>query len=129
MPQSIRVQCINKSDRDNPHERITHIGGMHEGQRWRLTEDDAVKAIESGQISFYVKEGGHEVDVIVAQLHGRKYLKTRPDGDQPDNLLSLPECPAALLRAPVKLAAGLTFPNTPVVPNKPAGFAWWSSRT
>lgn len=123
MPPSIRVQCINKSDRKNPHERITHIGGIHEGQRWKLLEEDAIEAIETKKASFYVKEDGHTVDVIIAQLHGRKYLKTRPDGDQPDNLLSLPECPPHLLRAPVALAAPLAFPNVPIIPNKPGGFA------
>lgn len=124
MPELIRIQCINKSDRKNPHERITHVGGIHDSQRWKLPEEDAIKAIESEKAKFYVQEGGRTVDVIIASLHGKKYLKTRPDGDQPDNLLSLPECPPALLRSPVTLAAAaLSFPNTPVVPNKPGGFA------
>jgi len=36
---------------------------------------------------------GHVVDVIVASGLGRKYLKTTADGEQPDNLLALPDCP------------------------------------
>ena len=36
--------------------------------------------------------GGVSVDVIVASHNGNKYLKTKNDGLQPDNLLSLPEC-------------------------------------
>jgi hypothetical protein len=32
------------------------------------------------------------VIVAVSRL-GHKYLKTEADGEQPDNLLSLPECP------------------------------------
>jgi hypothetical protein len=31
--------------------------------------------------------------VIVAVHNGHKYIKTKADGIQPDNLLSLPECP------------------------------------
>ncbi len=32
-----QILCVNKSDRDNPHERITHIGGKNgDGSRWNL---------------------------------------------------------------------------------------------
>jgi hypothetical protein len=88
-----QVSCINKSDRYNPHERITHIGGVDSGTRWKLTQQQAITAIESGEHSFYVNVGGHSVDVIVATHNGNKYLKTKADGDHPNNLLSLPECP------------------------------------
>jgi hypothetical protein len=33
------------------------------------------------------------VKVIIATRLGREYLKTEADGEQPDNLLALPECP------------------------------------
>jgi hypothetical protein len=37
---------------------------------------------------------GVSVDVIVSKsAAGHKYLKTKNDGEQPNNLLSLPECP------------------------------------
>jgi hypothetical protein len=89
------VRCINKSDRPNPHERITHIGGVNaDGTRWKLTQQAAIEGIESDKWDFYVKQGSSEVDVIVAESrYGNKYLKTRADGEQPNNLLSLPECP------------------------------------
>ena len=88
------VLCINKSDRLNPHERITHIGGRNnDGRNWRITQQEAIDAIESDKWSFYVSKGGHVVNVIVATSRfGNKYIKTENDGDQPDNLLSLPEC-------------------------------------
>jgi len=121
MPQELEIQCINKSHRPNPHERISHVGGVHEGNRWKLTEDDAIVAIESKAASFYVKQHGLRADVIVATRSGKKYLKTVADGETPDNLLSLQECPALLRNAlPV---GGLAFPNRGVVPNKPVGFA------
>ncbi len=90
-----QVLCVNKSDRDNPHERITHIGGKNDdGTRWRLTQQEAIQGIESGKWSFYVSRGGSTVDVIVAtSRYGHKYLKTTADNEQPNNLLSLPECP------------------------------------
>jgi hypothetical protein len=90
-----QVSCINKTDRMNPHERIKAIGGANaDGTRWRLSEDDAIQGIEQGRWQFYVSRGGYTVDLIVAvSAAGHKYLKTVPDGVQPDNLLSLPECP------------------------------------
>jgi len=94
MPPRHQVQCINKTDRYNAHERIENIGGVEGGQRWRLTQAEGIAAIESGRANFYVNRGGYESDVIVAvSRYGYKYLKTKADGEQPDNLLSLPECP------------------------------------
>lgn len=93
---AIEVKCINKSDRDNPWERITHIGGVNaDGTRWKLTQPAAIDGIESGKWEFYVERPpGDRVKVIVAvSRFGNKYLKTEADGDQPNNLLSLPECP------------------------------------
>ncbi len=91
-----QVSCINKrGSHYNAHERISHIGGVNpDGKRWKLSEDDAIKAIENGTDQFYVSVGGRTVDVIVANHEGRrKYLKTTADGYSPDNLLSLGECP------------------------------------
>lgn len=95
MASSHEILCINKDDRQNPQERITHIGGKNpSGSRWKLSLDDAIQSIENGKFSFYVNRGGSRVDVIVSTSRsGRKYLKTRNDGEAPNNLLSLPECP------------------------------------
>ncbi len=88
------VKCVNKSDRDNPHERILSIGGLNsDGTRWKLKQEEAIKGIEEGKWSFYVTKNGKTVKVIVATSRfGHKYLKTEADGEQPNNLLSLPEC-------------------------------------
>jgi hypothetical protein len=96
MATRVKVECVNKTNRTDPHERISHIGGRkQDGSRWRLTEPDAIVGIEEGKWSFYVERpAGHYVDVIIATRLGKKYLKTTADGEQPDNLLSLPECPA-----------------------------------
>lgn len=92
---ALKIDCIKKSDRFNPHERITHVGGVNrDGGRWRVTQQEAISNIESGNWSFYVERPtGDRVEVIVAtSAQANKYLKTTADGDQPNNLLSLPEC-------------------------------------
>jgi len=92
---SHEIKCIKKADRPNPHERITHIGGLNgDNTRWRITQEEAIVGIEGGKWTFHVSKNGHHVRVIVAvSRFGNKYIKTEADGDQPDNLLSLPECP------------------------------------
>lgn len=95
MADRFQIMCINKTNRYNPHERISHVGGVHGGQRWKITQEDAIQGIESGKWAFFVSAGGRTVDVVVAKsAYGHKYIKTVADGTSPDNLLSLPECPA-----------------------------------
>jgi hypothetical protein len=89
MATRLQVTCVNKTDRYNPHERIENIGGYG----WKHAEDDAISYIENNVYAYYVNRGGSQVNVIVAQRLGHKYLKTENDGEQPDNLLALPECP------------------------------------
>lgn len=94
MASAHQVLCINKSDRQNHYERITHIGKKNaDGTKWHITEAAAIADIEKREWTFYVGTGIHRVNVIISiSRHGNKYLKTAGDGEQPNNLLSLPEC-------------------------------------
>jgi hypothetical protein len=92
MPTSFEIKCINKNPREDPHHRITHVGG-YGTSRWKLTVAEVIQRIESGREAFYTHVNGHTGKVVVATRLGRKYIKTEADRDTPDNLLSLPECP------------------------------------
>ena len=94
MAARIEIRCINKTDRYDPHDRIKNVGGVNgDGTRWRLTQEQAIVGIETGKWTFFVQRQGSAVRVVIAvSRFGNKYLKTEADGEQPNNLLSLPEC-------------------------------------
>ena len=94
MAIDVEIKCINKTDRYDPHDRIKNVGGINgAGERWTRTQPEAIAGIENGTWTFYVRQGGTVARVVVATRLGHKYLKTVADGEHPNNLLSLPECP------------------------------------
>ena len=84
----IHVKCINKQPRYNPHEGITHLGGLG----WRWTRDEVVRSIEAKTNTFYTLVAGNRGNIGVVDGPNGKYLRTYADGQWNDNLLSLPEC-------------------------------------
>lgn len=90
-----QILCIRKSDRMEPHGRITHIGGLNDrGQRWFISQEEAIQGIETGKWQFQLRIRGRNVPIIVALSgEGQKYLTTPADRIHPNDLLSLPECP------------------------------------
>lgn len=83
-----QITCINKTNRYDPHERISRVGGAG----WRMSQAEVVSAIEKKTDTFYTFVNGKRANVIVAAHNGNKYIKTENDGLQPNNLLELPEC-------------------------------------
>jgi len=55
------------------------------------------EAVQTGNLLFLTgmlpTEGRRATIIVAVSRFGNKYLKTEADGEQPDNLLSLPECP------------------------------------
>ena len=88
------IKCINKGDRFNPYQRITHIWWVNPSwTRWKLAQKDAIDGIKSEKYSFFVNVWWDIVDVIVSTSRSwNEYIKTVNDWDEPNNLLSLMEC-------------------------------------
>lgn len=93
MAVSALVSCINKTFHQDPHSRITNIGGIWtDGAHWKIPQEQAISDIESGKFVFCVIANGKSVRIVIATHNGRKYIKTENDGLYQNNLLSLPEC-------------------------------------
>jgi hypothetical protein len=93
--QTAQITCVNKRDRPNPYERITHVGGSG-STRWKLTQEEAIGMIERNEWRFFVALPNSNKSVWVevgVSRFGNKYLRTEGDDDTRNNLLSLPECP------------------------------------
>ncbi len=88
-----RVSCTQKHEK---HEYVLSLGCYGPGNAYTaFSETVAIRLIDSRSDTFYVERpSGHVVEVIVAEREGKKYLKTTADGEKPNNLLNLPDCPA-----------------------------------
>ncbi len=94
MATRLRITCVSKTNRSDPHDRIHSVGGTNpSGAAFRHSQQQAIVNIRSGAYEYYVHVGQLMVDVIVSTHNGNPYIKTKNDGLHPDNLLSLPECP------------------------------------
>ena len=90
MSETWQITCVKKTSRSSPCECIERAGGP-EGEGWTLRVEEIIAYIREGG-RFWVDIGGQRIDVVIAIQSGREYIKTRADGDQPINLLGLPEC-------------------------------------
>ncbi|MEA2878508.1 MAG: hypothetical protein QOF14_3704 [Hyphomicrobiales bacterium] len=90
-----RIDCVNKPDRNSPHERITNVGGPSPdgAGRWKESVPNVVRFIENKEHRFYTSEGSASAWVGVrTSAAGNKFLQTHADGVWKDNLLALAEC-------------------------------------
>lgn len=91
MPIDIQITHITKSDRMNPHERITAVWWiLSDWTTWKRSQIVAIDLIEKRSNTFFVSVNGNRADVIVSTHNWNKYIKTKNDWEHPNNLLSLP---------------------------------------
>jgi hypothetical protein len=94
LPDLIEVRYVNRIEQEDPSARIVAIGGLRNGATWKMSQSDAITAIERGGVRFYARIGNHSVAIKVGiNENGRRYLRCATDGAVPITLLSLPECP------------------------------------
>ena len=93
---TIRITCINKSggDHDNPHAAVSHYGWLDDdGKRGKMTRPQAVNWVEKGNGAYVEDSYGNKVYCYVrTSVNGVKFLQTRSNDRDTDNLLELPEC-------------------------------------
>ncbi|MGB6687005.1 MAG: DUF3892 domain-containing protein [Terracidiphilus sp.] len=87
-----RVSCTQKHEK---HEHIISLGCYGPGNSIHtFSEAEAIDRVENRGDSFYAERpDGHVAEIIVVRRQGEKYLKTEPDGERPNNLDWLPDCP------------------------------------
>jgi len=85
----LRITCITR-DGSDADRRIDAVGGAD----FYHKIEHAISFINGGHHQYWVHVGGQSVWVEVAyRSNGVAYLKTENDGYEPNNLLSLQECP------------------------------------
>ena len=94
-PRVWRITGVTVREAGSPQLRIRAVGGVREdGTSWRMSLEDAVGAIRRGERLYVEEPLGDPVDVTISHTaEGRAYLRTESDGDDPNNLLALPELP------------------------------------
>jgi hypothetical protein len=92
---STEIRWTTKSNSTEPHERILEVGvPTLDGTCRKIPHAEAVRMQRDDITVFCVKVNGQIVYTTVAEAKGgERYLKSLADGDQPDILLDLPDCP------------------------------------
>lgn len=110
-----RVTCTTKREK---HEHILSLGCYGPGEtHHNFTEAEVIDRIENRGDTFYAERpDGHVAEIMVVTIGTEKYLKTRPDGERPNNLDWLPDCPAK---------QKVILPPRTVVPAASHGSVWW----
>lgn len=87
----VRVRCVSKQPRQDPHHGITHLGG----EGWNWTRQQVIASIDAKTNTFFTLVSGTRANVGVVDGPNGRYVRTHADGKWNDNLLALPECMTA----------------------------------
>lgn len=93
----VYVTAIRLSDGGYLVKHITHVwysaSATYTDNDTKITTHDMAERIERGTDNAWVKDSQTYIEaqvLVVTPASGRKYLRTKADGDLGDNLLSLP---------------------------------------
>ena len=92
VPAKLWVDCVSGEGDD-----IRIVGGRwpSDGRPWKLSNDDAMLFVDSGELQLHVapgSAGGNELSIgVVTTEDERRYL--RVEGNEPEVLGRLPQCP------------------------------------
>ncbi len=89
----LEILSAAKTNSEELHGRIACLGGRaSDGSPWRLANEDAIRALETGARSLFVRWDGLEHDVVIERdREGRKLLRIAGDLSGSNALLHLPE--------------------------------------
>ncbi len=90
----LEILSAAKTNCEEAYARIACLGGRAaDGRPWRLANDDAIRALETGARSLFVRWHGQERDVVIERdPQGHKLLRIEGDFTASNALFSLPEC-------------------------------------
>ncbi len=93
----LEILSAAKTNCEEAYARIACLGGRAaDGSPWRLAADDAIRALETGARSLFVRWDGLEHDVVISRdPEGHKLLSIAGDQEGGNALLHLPECMSA----------------------------------
>jgi hypothetical protein len=93
IPMADRIECITKPGRYSHHEAIEYVGGVRaNGERFYITRQECAADILDHKAAYEVVVGNVRTVVEAYEVSGRKYIRTKRDRTNVDNLLSLREC-------------------------------------
>ncbi|HEV7669070.1 MAG TPA: hypothetical protein VGS22_11130 [Thermoanaerobaculia bacterium] len=90
----LEILSAAKTNCEEPYARISCLAGRApDGHAWRLANEDAIRALETGARSLFVRWDGLEHDVVIQRdPAGHKLLSIAGDQGGSNALLHLPDC-------------------------------------
>jgi hypothetical protein len=93
-----QITCVTKLRTteirpESLHEAILRVGGVRmDGERFNISRQQCAEDILDEVESYCVLVYGVQMNVTAYEKNGEKFIKTRPNRDYVDSLLSLDPC-------------------------------------
>src|SRR5258708_37166461 len=87
----LRISGVTSPER--LHEAIRRVGGVRmDGERFNIARQECAEDILNEVESYCVMVYGVQMSVTAYEKDGEKFIRTRPNKNQVDNLFSLEPC-------------------------------------